>query len=643
MIISAVVPCYNAQAYLGPALTSLLIQKRPPDEIIVADNGSTDDSRAIARSFGKAVRVIEVNERGANFARLAGVRKSRGDGLMFFDADDLLTPNALASLEEALIDNRGQIACCDWKRLVAENDSWQPAPASCLPRLAGQDDLAAWLGGWYQPPCSVLWSRGAYEKSGGWDPGVQVNQDGDIMMRAFLAGNSLVRAKEGCAFYRKLPEESSSVSAQRATPAGLESRLDVLDTVTSRLETRSLAKRYAGDLRRAYSAVRADIPRKNPALSIRCHNAILSLEDLETLNANLTWRMRMVWSRLVEPINSRSSFGGGNGMPTIQTLSLQMPGNATGPTPFVSVVVPTFNRAKSIKRTILSILAQDYTNFELIVVDDCSTDDTDAQIRAIADPRLRVIRLEANAGVGAARNRGIAEAQGELIAFCDSDDFWHLGKLRTQALAMQASSVRVGMTYTGIRISGAGARNIVERPEYGGELYSTMLVKNVVKGGGTTVMFRKSALELTGGYDTSLPAIEDYDLMIRISRFFEIGFIGEPLATYFDGEEQIGVSAEGRLSQNHLANRIARGRVFERYHGDMQKLGVDNLYLMDSAKRELDSQAGSITKAVAYALKAWVRRPANKYFYRWVVEIFGKKVSARIGGSFIRAFSGSQT
>ena len=91
-----------------------------------------------------------------------------------------------------------------------------------------------------------------------------------------------------------------------------------------------------------------------------------------------------------------------------------------GPSPRVSVVVPTYTARALLAETLAAILAQTFTDFELIVVDDGSTDDTADYLASIADPRLRVVR-QANAGVGAARNRGIDESRGAFVAFCDHD------------------------------------------------------------------------------------------------------------------------------------------------------------------------------------------------------------------------------
>lgn len=101
-------------------------------------------------------------------------------------------------------------------------------------------------------------------------------------------------------------------------------------------------------------------------------------------------------------------------------------------TPLVSVIIPTYNRADRLLASVQSVLDQDFNDFELFIIDDASTDETQDVVQQIQDERVTYIRLEQNSGAGLARNRGIELARGELIAFNDSDDHWLPGKLKKQ-------------------------------------------------------------------------------------------------------------------------------------------------------------------------------------------------------------------
>ena len=106
-------------------------------------------------------------------------------------------------------------------------------------------------------------------------------------------------------------------------------------------------------------------------------------------------------------------------------------------TPLVSVIIPTFNRARLIVRTIESVLAQSYQNMEIIVVDDASTDNTGAVVQHISDPRIKYFQLETNGGPSKARNAGVEQARGEFVAFLDSDDEWDPQKIELQLAAIK--------------------------------------------------------------------------------------------------------------------------------------------------------------------------------------------------------------
>lgn len=113
----------------------------------------------------------------------------------------------------------------------------------------------------------------------------------------------------------------------------------------------------------------------------------------------------------------------------------------------VSIIMPSYNTAKFISETITSVLAQTYTNWELIIVDDCSTDDTDAVVRPyLADGCIRYIKNEKNSGAAVSRNRALREAKGKWIAFLDSDDLWLPEKLEKQIAFMEQNNCRFSYT-----------------------------------------------------------------------------------------------------------------------------------------------------------------------------------------------------
>ncbi len=608
MNISVIIPCCNGEAFLAATLESVLNQTLPPAEVIVVDDGSTDGSLALASTFGGIVRTMAQPRSGASAARNAGMAAAIGDAVMFLDADDLLGPTVLEELAAVLAAHPDAVACCPWYRLEEVDGCWLPKPASCAPRRAGQDDLAAWLTGWYHPPCSVLWSRAAYARSGGWDPEVRVNTDGDIMMRGLVAGNTLVAAQGCAAYYRRLPGGMTSLSGRRFSRAGIESRMRVIGGIARRLEAHGRLFCYRAPLAEAYRNIAGNCRDLCPDLHRQCREA-------ERRYAGAPW------VRLGSGVSAR--LGG------LQPRATQPSGSAAarapaavpagqGGQPLVSVIIPTYNRAHLLDRTLASVLDQSYRHFELLVVDDGSQDDTAGLVTGHADPRIRYLRQTQNLGAGAARNRGIREARGEFIAFLDSDDNWFPDKLAQQLAVFARLPRRVGLVYGGVEaVLECGGRRI-DVPTHRGNLLKAMLVRNVIHGGGSNAMIRRSVVATVGGFDEQLLALEDYDFFMRIVQFYEVDFVAAPVCRYYDTAHAAGPLEEQRRSRNFLANQAARRLFHERYGHLMRHAGVEHLFLMDSARRHLDLPDGDATAAARLIARAMLSRPGRYRNYPWL-------------------------
>jgi len=194
--------------------------------------------------------------------------------------------------------------------------------------------------------------------------------------------------------------------------------------------------------------------------------------------------------------------------------------------PQASVIIPTYNRGWIIKEAIDSVLAQDYTGFELIIVDDGSTDHTSDVLDSYGDD-IKVL-FQKNKGVSAARNRGIAEASGKFIAFLDSDDLWLPQKLTVQmeffnqtpdALICQTEEVWIR---NGLRVN---PKKRHKKPS--GMIFKPSLELCLVSP--SAVMIQRSLFDRVGKFDEALPACEDYDLWLRISCRFPVHLIDTPL------------------------------------------------------------------------------------------------------------------
>lgn len=202
--------------------------------------------------------------------------------------------------------------------------------------------------------------------------------------------------------------------------------------------------------------------------------------------------------------------------------------------PRVSVVLPTYNRAGLLARAIDSVLGQTFKSYELIVVDDGSTDHTQHLLAAYAG-RLTILR-QPNRGVSTARNRGITAASGDLIALLDSDDYWLPRKLERQAaffddhpdaLICQTEELWIR---NGVRVN-PGRRHA----KTGGMIFEKSLPLCMVSP--SAVMFRRTLLDEVGLFDESLPACEDYDLWLRITWKYPVHLIQEALTVKRGGHD----------------------------------------------------------------------------------------------------------
>lgn len=194
--------------------------------------------------------------------------------------------------------------------------------------------------------------------------------------------------------------------------------------------------------------------------------------------------------------------------------------------PVVSVIIPAFNRAWCLEETLQSVLGQMFRNFEVIVVDDGSTDDTSAILRQF--PQVRAHRWEDNRGVSAARNFGLQIALGEWVCFLDSDDQWVENKLQVQVDWMQ-DHPECPACYTdeiwirnGVRVNPKNKHR-----KYSGDIFRQCLPLCIISP--SSIMMRSSVLETIGGFDTDLAACEDYDLWLRLASRYPVDFIPEKL------------------------------------------------------------------------------------------------------------------
>ena len=217
----------------------------------------------------------------------------------------------------------------------------------------------------------------------------------------------------------------------------------------------------------------------------------------------------------------------------------------------ITVIIPTYNRAYCIKKSIDSVLSQTYENIELIIVNDGSTDNTDDVVGSYSDSRIRYIKFEKNEGVSKARNEGIKLAEGEYIAFHDSDDVCHSDRLEKQ-LRLMEKIPECQLVFCKYRAYSDIVVDVPQEDEYDLSDSKYGLLDILLRGNkiGTPTMFvRKSVFATVGMFDTNLKTQEDWDLAMRIAKQGTIRFLPEVLVDVYKSNNSVNsVSGYNRAS-----------------------------------------------------------------------------------------------
>lgn len=272
--------------------------------------------------------------------------------------------------------------------------------------------------------------------------------------------------------------------------------------------------------------------------------------------------------------------------------------------PKVSVVIPAYNAMTYLPDTLNSVLQQTFSDFEVLIIDDGSTDYIQAWVaQNITDSRVKLI-AQANQGLSAARNTGIANAQGEYIAFLDADDLWEPTKLEVQVHYLDNNSA-VGLVYNWIGVIDAEGKPTgrVWGGNIEGNVLEEILQRNIIDC--PSVLVRRKCFDELGVFDTMLRSVEDWDMWIRIATRYPFAVTKEPLVYY----------------RQHASNMSKNWRVMEQaFHQVIEKsfqsvppefqylknnsLGYANLCLAWKALQSKDRDAQLASKfqqqAIAY-------------------------------------------
>mgnify|MGYP003675035063 FL=1 len=288
--------------------------------------------------------------------------------------------------------------------------------------------------------------------------------------------------------------------------------------------------------------------------------------------------------------------------------------------PLVSIITPTYNRAEFIEQAVNSVLAQTYTNFELLIVDDGSTDNTrDLLEPALTDSRVRYSRQE-NQGQSVARNRALSEAKGDFVCFLDSDNYWPTEKLEKQvALFRQQPDYDViyGDVVVIDEVGAEVTRNNMRR--YSGQIARYMIRDNCVSM--NTAMARRRCFDELGAMSGKRRVADDYDLWLRFSARFRFLYVPEFFAYYRVMDDQISSDKTRRFDSNWQIITDFRREFPDAMSEQDFDLGFAAFH--NRKARYLASQ-GSKGGALAEMLKALRLRPFRRASWRSLAAVLLK-------------------
>ena len=239
----------------------------------------------------------------------------------------------------------------------------------------------------------------------------------------------------------------------------------------------------------------------------------------------------------------------------------------------VSVIIPTYNRKHTIKRSIDSVLAQTYRTLEIVIIDDCSTDGTmeyvDELYGNIADVNIIYVRNDSNIGPSASRNIGVSYANGDYIAFHDSDDEWLPHKLERQMEAALQAGDKVGAVYSVCEMRRAEGTILyppqeVPTEQKTGNVFPVILLNALIPM--ITLLMKKKVYIEIGGFNEQLHSLVDYELSVRIAKKFEILFVDEVLAIAYESANNVSSRVNDRI--------ITQCYVMNLYKEELKHLGI---------------------------------------------------------------------
>lgn len=585
---------YNRARYIGQAIESALDQRVPADEILVVDDGSTDNTAEIVAGFSSPkIRYIRKEHSGAPQTRNRAVREARSEFILWLDSDDCLLPHAVASHKAAL--KQCPDADVLYGDLLVADESLQSQFEWPYPDFYGDNRvlLGRLVRGNCLPNPGTMIRKSCIERFGGYDESFRRAHDYELWSR--LAGNAVFKHCGTLVCRYRIHADSLSSNPER-----VEKSFDA--RVVKGLLDRCRPEHLYGDIpwgRIPYEEAKAtafwtaaltllgfeDVPgaveclkKSRESAPSREAESLLSLlatpsrvQDPRSLIRRLdlpvppqrdfdeafylsqypdllgevrSGRIRSGWEHFLAVGKYENRLNRTNPW----TLSFS---RASGEAPMVSVIIPCFNQAEYLEHAVESVVRQTLQDWEIIIVNDGSTDDTGRIARSLIQEhgsrRIHLLDKE-HGGLAAARNSGVRESKGKYILPLDADDLLEPTMLQECVRALEGNP-RVAIAYTDVRQFGAVERLVPSIP-YDFDILCHMNFMCC------TSLYRREAFDAVGGYNPNMVwGYEDWDFWIGCG---EKGFFGEhvpkPLFRY--RRKANSMVAESRRHDRKLKARI---------------------------------------------------------------------------------------
>ena len=594
--VSIIIPVYNCELYITQGIESVLNQTYTDYEIIVIDDGSTDNTHQVLQPYMKKIRYFYQENKGLSATRNQGIKMAKGELIALLDADDLFLYYKLQE-QVAIFDAQPNIGLVQsgWRVVNEKGEKIQDVePWHKSPEL----DLVSWLKWKATNPSGMMFRKEWLERVNGFNEDLRRLEDFDIVIRLALASCQATWFPKVAVCYRQhRGNMTRNLLAQTEVEEKILDELFSNPNLPEKIQHLERELRYGSLIwncwclyKSGYFAEMADYLHKSlkfspvSALKTICEwlyyfHYYASLENYSfnsvSLNKIPEWQLlinqimpnglpvvsienqvkyrSLLWNcwRLYKAGNFsematclQKSLNYTSDSPTVAICTWielftkldsqegnqfnaysfsQLPewkkliSNIFNPVvPRVSVIIATYNNGHYILEAIASIFNQTYRSYEIIVIDDGSTDNT----RQVLEPYLDKLRYvyQENKGVSQARNLGLEMARGEFISFLDADDFFLPDKLAKQVAVFDAHP-SLGIVHSGWRLVNEKGEKIsdIEFWHWYGSLELDLETWVVWKPVTISMMFRKSWIKSVGGFDTRWHHGEDIDLVLRLS------------------------------------------------------------------------------------------------------------------------------